>query len=116
MSISASRAWLIAYDIADPDRLRRVHTFLKRNAVPIQYSLFVARMNERALREVLAGVEERICAAEDDVRAYPVPDRCDVVTVGRQYLPEGVVLTAEGVDNLLHRSFVKANGPEEETA
>lgn len=114
MSSSGSRTWLIAYDIADPDRLRRVHAFLRRNAVPIQYSLFVARMNERALREVLAGVEERICAAEDDVRAYHVPDRCDVVTVGRQYLPEGIVLTAEGVENLLHQSFAKADNPKEE--
>lgn len=105
MSVSGYRTWLIAYDIADPDRLRRVHAFLKRYAVPIQYSLFVARLNERALREVLAGIEERICASQDDVRAYHVPERCDAVAVGRQYFPQQVVFAAQGIDNLLHPSF-----------
>jgi len=36
MGISRIHTYLIAYDISDPRRLQRVHTFLKQCAIPIQ--------------------------------------------------------------------------------
>ena len=96
MSVSQRKTFLIAYDIADPRRLVRVHRCLKNYAVPVQYSVFLGLMSERELERALGEVAGLIDAEEDDVRAYPVPERCDAVTLGRQYLPEGVLLAEPG--------------------
>lgn len=101
MSITQRRAFLIAYDIADPRRLVRVHRCLKQHALPVQYSVFLGLMNERELERVLGEVAALIAAEEDDVRAYPVPERCEALTLGRQYLPEGVLLAEPGCQRLL---------------
>ena len=101
MSHTEQRNWLIAYDIGNPLRLCRVHRFLKRHAIPVQYSIFVFQGNQVALNSVLAGITERIAPDVDDVRAYYLPDRCEVAMLGTQHLPEGVVLGAHGLDRLL---------------
>lgn len=92
MSFTEPRAWLISYDIADPARLRRVHAFLKSHAVPVQYSVFLARLSQRRLAWLLGELGRLIAHDEDDVRAYPIPADCEVVTLGRQYLPQGLLL------------------------
>ena len=102
MSHSEVCTWLIAYDIANPRRLQRVHTYLKRHAVPLQYSVFVTRLNERALSKVLAELKDRIDDGTDDVRAYRLPQRCKPITLGRQILPLDVILAAEGLNELLN--------------
>lgn len=92
MSVSEIGLYLISYDIADPRRLQRVHAFLKKHAMPVQYSVFLARMSERRLVSLLAEINQRIDPRSDDVRAYPLPAHCEAVTLGRLYLPEGVQL------------------------
>lgn len=127
MSFSEPRLYLICYDIADPSRLQRVHAFLKRHAVPVQYSVFLARLNERRLLSLLAELAGRIDARQDDVRAYPIPANCEAVTMGRQYLPPGLfladtlltpVLAAEGAEAAgdCDRNGVTADHPEDECA
>jgi CRISPR-associated protein Cas2 len=95
MSLSEPRAFLIAYDIADPGRLSRVHRYLKSVATDVQYSVFAAVVSPVELDRVLAELAERIDARQDDVRAYPVPRRSHAVALGRQHLPDGVFLTDE---------------------
>lgn len=63
------RWYLIAYDIREPRRLKRLHYRLKKRALPIQYSVFSIRTTERELR-ALEAVIKSICEAEDDVRIY----------------------------------------------
>lgn len=92
MSTSEPRLYLICYDVADPRRLQRVHYYLKHHALAVQYSVFLARVSERRLDSILAGVAERIDPQEDDVRAYPLPADCQPVSLGRQYFPSGLVL------------------------
>jgi CRISPR-associated protein Cas2 len=92
MSFSEAHLYLICYDIADPRRLQRVHAFLRRHAMPVQYSVFLARLTERRLLNLLADLARRIDPRSDDVRAYPIPHEAEAVTMGRQYLPPGVVL------------------------
>ena len=92
MSFSEAHLYLICYDITDPRRLQRVHAFLRRHAMPVQYSVFLARLTERRLLSLLADLARRIDPRSDDVRAYPIPRDADAVTMGRQYLPPGVVL------------------------
>jgi CRISPR-associated protein Cas2 len=100
MSHTEQRNWLIAYDIADPRRLGKVHRYLKGYAVPVQYSVFVFQGSQIALECVLSGIAARIEPDADDVRAYHLPSRCEVAMLGRQNLPEGVVLGAHGLDRL----------------
>ena len=101
MPLRRPRTYLIAYDIADPKRLVRVHRLLKHEAAPLQYSVFVTRASDDEIDHLLDDVGGLIEPAQDDVRAYPIPERAEVVMLGRQRLPEGVILTADGVGELL---------------
>lgn len=92
MSFTEPRPWLIGYDITDPKRLQKVHRFLKGHAVDVQYSVFLGVMGQRQLEVVRRGLAELIKAAEDDVRVYPIPERCEAVMLGRQVFPDGVLL------------------------
>lgn len=96
MSTSRLRTYIIAYDIADPKRLGRVHRYLKAVAFPVQYSVFVARLNAATLDELLDGLEAMIEPEEDDVRAYPLPESADSVTLGRAALPDELTLATGG--------------------
>ena len=64
--------YLIAYDIADPRRLQRVHRLLKRHALPVQESVFFFRGHEGRMCRVLDEVAELMNLREDDLRAWPV--------------------------------------------
>lgn len=93
--------WLIAYDIADPRRLTRIHTFLKKYGVPVQYSVFLVRLDRRALREVVRGLRDRLRKSEDDVRLYRLPPGCRPELLGRALLPEGILIGDMGLSNFL---------------
>jgi CRISPR-associated protein Cas2 len=87
--------YLIAYDIADPARLQRVHRFLKRHGMALQYSVFLARLSGPGLQALLAGVEELIEPREDDVRAYALPVQPEWTLLGRRVLPDGIGLVSD---------------------
>ncbi|HNC68574.1 MAG TPA: CRISPR-associated endonuclease Cas2 [Thauera aminoaromatica] len=97
MAQNASREWLIAYDIADKRRLSRVHRFIRKHAVPVQYSLYWYQGSSVQIDRLLRDIESRIDARHDDVRAYPIPQHASVDCVGRTGLPEGAsLLTLDG--------------------
>ena len=83
--------YVICYDISDPKRLGRVFRFLKKCAVPLQYSVFLFsgddRQLDRCLRHAVALIDER----EDDLRAYPLPKRGFKARLGKPALPEGIL-------------------------
>lgn len=93
--MSASRAaWLVAYDVASPKRLVRVHRVLKGAAAPAQYSVFVAWGSRQDLVALLDRVQTRIQPRQDDVRAYRLPPRHWYEALGRTTLPHGIVAAA----------------------
>jgi len=92
--------YLICYDIADPRRLVRVHRYLKGHGIPVQYSVFVAKLRPRSLDLVMAGISERIDPRADDVRAYALPATLRIERIGREYFPEGLSLL-DGAKDLL---------------
>jgi len=94
-------AWLICYDIGHPRRLVRVHRAVCRFAVPVQYSVFWARLDRAALNEALRGVAVLIDPREDDVRFYPLPENVLIHVLGRAVLPDGVRLRDPGLDRFL---------------
>lgn len=90
MALNEPRNWLIAYDISDPRRLRRVHRFLSSQAVPVQYSVFATRSAPMKAGLIRASLAEIIDEGEDDVRIYPVPEPANLAVFGKKALPEGL--------------------------
>jgi len=92
MAITAVRPWILAYDIANPRRLARVHRAVKRVGIPIQYSVFLVEMSPVALGAFLRRLERIIDVREDDVRAYPIPVPPDCSVLGASLLPDSALL------------------------
>ena len=88
--------YLICYDICDPRRLNQVARFLCKHACRVQYSVFVIQATPAQLAGVLAGLEDIIEPAEDDVRAYPLPREGEVALLGRQLFPDDILLLRHG--------------------
>ncbi|MEA3220487.1 CRISPR-associated endonuclease Cas2 [Immundisolibacter sp.] len=94
-----TQTWLIAYDVREPRRLVTLHRALKKQALAVQYSVFVGRFTRRGIRHLVAIINS-IIAPQDDVRLYPLPQRPDWVFYGRSALPEAVYLLEQGLDVL----------------
>ena len=97
MPFNQSQLYLVCYDIADPNRLQRVHRYLRETGMPVQYSVFLAHMNRRKLMKMVLELRQLIEAAEDDVRIYPLPRHPERINLGVQFFPEGVNVLSEGV-------------------
>lgn len=82
--------FIICYDICEPKRLGRVFRYLRRRAIPLQYSVFLFTGSARQMERCLGGAEELIDQDEDDLRAYPLPERGFKARLGRPVLPEGI--------------------------
>lgn len=100
MPAEVERQYLLCYDIREPGRLVRVHRYLTSVAIPLQYSVFTGFFSQKALREVLIEIEDRIDARLDDVRAYPLPSPPRVISIGRGSFPRGILLVERGRDLL----------------
>lgn len=64
--------YVIAYDVREIRRLRKVHYFLKKRAIALQNSVFLIHVNHKNLQKILQGIDERVNGRVDDVRLYPV--------------------------------------------
>jgi CRISPR-associated protein Cas2 len=109
VALNAQQNFLLAYDIADPARLVRVHRKVRRHGIPLQYSVFLVPTTVPGLLELVDDLHALIDERVDDVRVYPLPATLEVVYYGRQALPEGVDLVAaspsiEGISALVGRS------------
>lgn len=86
--------WVVAYDITRPQRLARVHRFLKRRGLATQYSVFTVEVDNAGLNEILAGIGKLINHRTDDVRLYPLATKAMVLALGQPNLPRGIVTTS----------------------
>ena len=85
------REYIICYDITSPERLNRLDRHLLKNAIPIQYSVFLFSGDDRNLQHCLDAAAPLIDPGQDDLRAYPLPARGLKVRMGRPTLPEGIL-------------------------
>lgn len=83
--------FVIAYDITSPRRLARLYRYLQSVAMPVQYSVFLAHADVRAMLGILAEARLHIDPAVDDLRCYPLPRRGRRLRLGRATLPPGIV-------------------------
>lgn len=88
------QAWIFCYDIAAPQRLRRVRRCLSAHATPLQQSVFWFHGTDAARDKCLEEVVALIDASQDDLRCYAVPARTLLIRSGRGVLPEGVFWSA----------------------
>lgn len=96
MAINAPANWIVAYDIREPRRLSRLHRHLKKVAIPLQYSVFLAHETRTGIEALVKEIEDIIETREDDVRIYRIPKRTELIFVGRKVLPDGILLLDEG--------------------
>jgi CRISPR-associated protein Cas2 len=87
-----SHLYLLAYDIAHPGRLVRVHRACRQWGVPVQYSVFLLPLTRQMIGDLFVELEALIDAEADDIRLYPLPARLEMEQLGRRGLPEGVDL------------------------
>lgn len=88
-----SAPYLVAYDIADPKRLARLHRALKKQATPVQYSVFLGLFTPARLEKCEDTIRSIIDRRVDDVRIYPLPAGGQQRRLGRATLPIGIQLT-----------------------
>ena len=89
------RLHLLAYDIADPKRLRAVAARAQTLGVRLQRSLYLTPLTPAARACLLADLEDIIDPRRDDVRLYPLPVRPHWETMGRAFWPDGVWLSGD---------------------
>ena len=68
--------WVVAYDIADPRRLRRVAKLLERFGERVQESVFECWLGRAARQRLLGLLALAVDPQEDSVRLYPVCAAC----------------------------------------
>ena len=95
MASHAPQLFLLAYDIANPKRLVKVHRQVRQRGLALQYSVFLILNTPAGLEDLLRDLDRIIDQREDDIRVYPLPGRLDAEHYGRQFLPEGVRLIGD---------------------
>ncbi len=86
MATDTGSWYLLAYDIADPGRLQRVHRCLSRTGIRVQYSVFFVFATQAGLAAILDEIEGLMHKREDDLRAYPIAHPGALWFQGRQVL------------------------------
>jgi CRISPR-associated protein Cas2 len=85
--------YLVSYDIADPDRLRRVHNVVKASAVRVQDSVYEALMTDKErvlledrLKKILNHREDQVMfVALGSAERTALPE---ITTLGLPYQPQ----------------------------
>lgn len=93
MSQFDSGQWLLCYDIRDKRRLGRVFRHLKKQGVPVQYSVFLVNASANRMRRLLGELALLIDPRADDIRAYGLPVHPQYDTIGLSMLPLNVLPT-----------------------
>lgn len=61
---------LIAYDIRDPSRLRRVHRLVSQNLLQLQFSVYYGQLSISQLDRLIEQIKQIIKTDLDDVRVH----------------------------------------------
>ena len=67
---------LIAYDVRDPKRLRRVAKILEGYGTRIQYSIFRCRLDRESLEKLHWELNKEMDSADDDLLVMPICACC----------------------------------------
>ncbi|MFZ5490163.1 MAG: CRISPR-associated endonuclease Cas2 [Pseudomonadota bacterium] len=101
MAVNQKKNWLIAYDIAHPRRLARIHRRLVKYALPVQYSLFLYNGSTQQVSDLLDELALLMEVREDDLRAYPLPTQTEIHALGQSGLPDSMILHDQNFGDML---------------
>lgn len=93
--MAARTRYLLAYDIRDPRRLRRVHQVAKAWGYPLQYSVFVCDLTRAELLMMKSDFRAEMNTVEDSVGIFDLGPatgrglRCIEFIGTRRDLPDG---------------------------
>lgn len=90
--------YVIAYDISDRNRWRKVHRILIEAALPIQYSVFLFNGSREEFERCRIAVTQLIDQRKDDLRFYELPKRGLKKRIGRAQLPSGLYFSGTPAD------------------
>lgn len=68
--MAARTRYLLAYDIREPRRLRRIHSIAKDFGEPLQYSVFACDLTPMELFDLKAALLQQMNVAEDSVAIF----------------------------------------------
>lgn len=71
------RRYLVAYDVRDPVRLRKVHKVVKGFGFSMQYSVFVCDLNSRERVDLLTALAAKVDVRSDSVAIVDLGDPDD---------------------------------------
>jgi CRISPR-associated protein Cas2 len=71
-----SSLWLIAYDIAEPGRLRDIAQILEDHGRRLQQSVFLCDLADDALARLRTQLRDRIVPDVDRLAVLPICGRC----------------------------------------
>lgn len=66
--------YIVAYDICNPRRLKKLHKTLQGYGIPLQYSIFYVELSTDLYIAMEADIVRIISKQEDDVRVYSIHD------------------------------------------
>ena len=66
--------FIVAYDITDPKRLKKVAKILEKVGVRIEYSLFFVKTTKEEMTETAINISNIIDHETDDIRIYTVEE------------------------------------------
>jgi len=70
------RLWLVAYDVTDARRLRRVFRLLRQWGVPVQYSVFECHLSDSEVERLAQALADALDEAADRAHLYPLCGQC----------------------------------------
>lgn len=84
MTLPLKHWYLIAYDVRDAKRLRKVHYYLRKQALAVQKSVFIIHADRETLAAVQDGLRRRVVERDDDLRLYAIPGPASLWAAGQQ--------------------------------
>ena len=92
--------YLVCYDIKHARNLRAVNRYLRGIGVPIQFSVFICRLDGRQYAELIEKLESLVDTSTDDVRIYRLAAASPVAFQGHSPLPKGLYTDSWNFVNL----------------
>ncbi|MGV6817466.1 MAG: CRISPR-associated endonuclease Cas2 [Thiotrichales bacterium] len=82
--------YIISYDIAAPKRLARIFRIIKTYALPLQYSVFYARIDRCTRDSLITELQAELKSTEDDLRIYTLAKKFQFNYIGENPFPDGL--------------------------
>ena len=92
MSNHAQAKWLVCYDISHRKDWARVFKLLKKQGIPLQYSVFLITTHTGAMGSLAAQLATMINPKTDDIRIYRLAENAWTYIAGNAIIPSDILI------------------------